>query len=287
MIVDSHAHIIAHDHARYPLMPAGQDEDTWYRTVPVTAEELAASMKSAGVDRTVVVQAIRAYGNDNRYLVDSCTSRPDVFVGVGVVDVESDDAAVDTMRELILRKGLAGVRLNLAISEDLIDPGAYPLMECADEVGVPVLLRVTPKLLPTLPRLLRRFSRVPMVLDHCGFVSFRDGPTWDAAAALFEIGAHENLYLKVSSINLYDAMAAVDPAVLVRDLAARFGGDRLVWGSDYPHTHDRSYAQLVAFAQESASLLSEDDAARFLGETAARLWAFRAASPSARQPAQG
>lgn len=277
MIVDSHAHVISADPARYPLMCPEHDDDPWYRTVPLSTEELLDSMNSAGVERTVLVQPIRAYGNDNRYLADSCAAYQDRFAGVGVLDVEREQDARAKMRQLIQEGGLAGVRLNLAIREDMIDSRFYPLLSYAAELDIPVLLRVTPEQLHLLPALLERFPHVTMVLDHCGFVKFDDGPAWAAAAPLFEIGAHENLFLKVSSLNLYDAGNSADPAVLVRDLAACFGADHLAWGSDYPHTHDRSYAQLVSVARDAARLLPEEAVRKFLGETAARLWLSRQA----------
>ena len=51
-----------------------------------------------------------------------------------------------------------------------------------------------------------------------------------------------------------------------------FGADRLVWGSDYPQTHDRPYAALVALGRDACAGLPADDRARFLGGNAVRLW---------------
>ena len=49
-----------------------------------------------------------------------------------------------------------------------------------------------------------------------------------------------------------------------------FGAERLAWGSDYPQTHDRPYADLVALAEHACRNLSEPDRARVLGGTALR-----------------
>ena len=51
-----------------------------------------------------------------------------------------------------------------------------------------------------------------------------------------------------------------------------FGADRLVWGSDYPQTHDRSYAALVALGRDASAGLPPEDQERFLGANALRLW---------------
>ncbi|MFK0113815.1 hypothetical protein [Streptomyces sp. NPDC091217] len=39
-------------------------------------------------------------------------------------------------------QGLAGVRLNLATGSDSVDPRCHSLLECAEDLGVPVLIRV-------------------------------------------------------------------------------------------------------------------------------------------------
>ena len=55
-------------------------------------------------------------------------------------------------------------------------------------------------------------------------------------------------------------------------LVERFGADRLMWGSDYSQTHDRSYAELLGLAEAATAELSPGDRAAYLGGTALRLW---------------
>ncbi|MCX5426165.1 amidohydrolase family protein, partial [Streptomyces sp. NBC_00078] len=62
------------------------------------------------------------------------------------------------------------------------------------------------------------------------------------------------------------------PGALLSELGRCFGTDHLVWGSDFPHTHDRGYAQLVDYARDVARVFPDDGAADYLGRTAARLW---------------
>ena len=59
---------------------------------------------------------------------------------------------------------------------------------------------------------------------------------------------------------------------VVDRLAEAFGAERLVWGSDYPQTHDRTYAELVALGRDACAGLTGSDRARVLGENALRLW---------------
>ena len=78
----------------------------------------------------------------------------------------------------------------------------------------------------------------------------------------------ENVYLKVSTRVLSQA----PPARIVRQLADHFGAERLMWGSDYPASHERSYREWVELARAATGELSEDEADRFLSGTALELW---------------
>jgi predicted TIM-barrel fold metal-dependent hydrolase len=53
-----------------------------------------------------------------------------------------------------------------------------------------------------------------------------------------------------------------------------------VWGSDYPQTHDRSYAELVELGRAACAGLALADQARVLGENALRLWPSLGANAS-------
>ena len=48
--------------------------------------------------------------------------------------------------------------------------------------------------------------------------------------------------------------------------------DRLVWGSDYPQTHDRTYAELVALGRERLRRLAALIAPPCSASNALRLW---------------
>jgi len=126
---------------------------------------------------------------------------------------------------------------------------------------------------------LRRFPTTPVALDHCGFPDLRGGPPYARASALLDLASFPNLRLKVTThvLRLAEKDAA-GPAPFVDLLAARFGASRLLWGSDYSQTHDRSYADMVALARRASANLSEADQVRFLGGTALELWPELAAT---------
>ena len=280
MIVDTHVHVIARDDARYPLRPSGIGSQ-WYREHPVTVEEFTVTADAAGVARAVLVQAHGAYNADNTYVLDAVASAPDRFAGVVVVDPDDADPA-GRLRELATHPGCQGVRLFGIGPEPPAwfdgDVGAA-LWDTAAELGLRVVATLLAPELPRLAAMLRRRPDVPVVLDHCGFPDLQDAPHLAGADALLALADHPGLHLKVTS-HVLEAAGAHAPA-FVELVAGRFGADRLLWGSDYPQTHDRSYAELLTLVTEACAGLPAGDQARLLGGNALRLWPSLGDSASA------
>ncbi len=271
MIVDTHVHVVAADRERYPLRPTGISLD-WFREAPVTVEDFLELMTAAGVDRAVLVQPMSAYGFDNRYVIDAARMHSERLASVVILDTADDPAR---RLRAMASEGVSGVRLfaigNPTLSR-LDEPSALGLWEVAAELDLPVVVTILSDQLPELRAMLERFPEVTVALDHCGFPDLSGGPPYAQAADLFELATLPNISLKASCYLLEQAEAAGDPRDLVDRLAAAFGADRLLWGSDYPQTHDRPYAALVDMGRTACSRLSPADQRGFLGENALRLW---------------
>ena len=270
-IVDTHVHVVARDEARYPLRPSGIGSQ-WFREHPVNAEEYHIIATAAGVERAVLVQAHGAYGSDNRYVLDALRVAPDRFVGVVIVD-PADPDAVGQLRALAATPGCHGVRLfGIGVEAPVWFDGdvGIALWDTAVELDLRIVATLLAPELPRLATMLARHPGVPVVLDHCGFPDLRGGPPFAGVESLVELADHPGLHLKVTSHVLEGAGA--DAGALVEQLVAAFGAERLVWGSDYPQTHDRTYAELVALGRTACRGLPASDQARVLGENALRLW---------------
>jgi predicted TIM-barrel fold metal-dependent hydrolase len=270
-IVDTHTHVIARDETRYPLRPSGVGSD-WYREAPCTVEELAALTGGAGVDAAVLVQAFGAYTDDNSYVVDAAAAHPDRFVSVAIVDAEHPDAAA-RLRALAEAPRFTGVRLFCIGPLDrpqptwLDDPSTFGVWDTCAALGLRVVVACLPEHLPRLRAVLARFPDQAVVLDHCGFVDFAEDPD-----DLYALAAFPNLCCKVTSHVLEAADTAGRAVEVVGRLVAEFGAARLVWGSDFPQTHDRPYRELVGLARRACAELSHTDRAQVLGGTALALW---------------
>lgn len=268
MIVDSHVHVIAPDHDRYPFTPrplSGQ----WYIDAPCSTEQLLTAMNASGVDRSVLVQAVGAYSFDNAYAADEGRVRPDRFVSAACIDPLSEKP-FDAVEHWIRERGMQGLRVFAVSRTDetwLADPRTFPVWERALSLGAHLIVTIMNHQLPHLHGFLDAFRDAPLSLDHCAF------PDPAAPESLFALARYPNLHLKVTT-HVIDAAREHDGEALpfITKLVETFGAERLMWGSDYSQTHDRSYAELVALARRAFDGLPEKDRAACLGGTAARLW---------------
>jgi predicted TIM-barrel fold metal-dependent hydrolase len=268
MLVDTHVHVVARDDPRYPLRP-NRPGLTWITDHASPVEDYAELMGANGVDRAVLVQAMGAYTDDNRYCVRAAATDPSRFTAVVFVDAHGPDPAGTLDRWLA--EGATGVRI-VAITGALDDNAIDTLWEHAATKAVPIVATVVAPELPGLPRLLERFPSAQVALDHCGFPDLSGGPRYPAARPLFDLAAFPNVNLKVSTVALDHARdGGGDPRDFVGALAGAFGADRLQWGSDWSQTHDRTFAEMVAYAHRSFDVLG-DDARWPLGDSANDFW---------------
>ena len=263
-MIDTHTHVVAADHDRYPLNPrdlSGQ----WYLDAPHTAEELLACMDEAGVAQAVLVQAVGAYTYDNDYAADAVTVDPARFASACCIDALADDAA-EQLRYWVRDRGMHGVRVFAIERENswLGDERTFPVWQQAADLGAHVIVTAFDNQLDELRAMLRRFSQLAVSLDHCGFVDTH------APEPLLALADEPNLYCKVSSIVLESAGGNA-PAFVAR-LVGAFGAERVMWGSDFSQTHDRSYLELVALAEHGFGELSPAERQQCFVGTPRSLW---------------
>src|SRR5258708_4793006 len=96
--VDTHVHVISDDEAGYPLQPS-DITGPWYRDHGCSIEALLREMDGAGVDAALLVQAVSAYGFDNRYTLDSARRFASRSRAVVCVDLSGEDPAAELRRD--------------------------------------------------------------------------------------------------------------------------------------------------------------------------------------------
>ncbi|MFZ4584045.1 MAG: amidohydrolase family protein [Acidimicrobiia bacterium] len=272
MLIDTHVHLVSADERRYPRQLNG-DAD-WVHTHACDASAYRVLMTAAGVTHAVLVQAVGAYRDDNRYCLDAANADPELFTAVAYVDLAATDP-VEALRACV-DAGAHGVRVVAAAGPDpvaMLDARVMAVIDAANGLGVRVLLTTMRDGLRDVPALLARHPTMPVAIDHCAFADLSGGASFPHAGALFALAEFPYVHLKVSTNALDGARrAGVDPQAFVAALAECFGAERLEWGSDWSHTHDRSFGELVAEAQDAFSVLDPDDREWPLGRSAAGFW---------------
>ena len=275
-VIDIHPHIIASDTKRYPLAPLGGHQSDWSRTRPVTTEQMIAAMDKAGVAKAALVQASTCYGHDNSYVADAVAAHPDRFTGVFSADVLAADAP-ERMRDWV-KRGLTGMRLFTIGSTMpdqaswLDDPKTYPAWECASELGLSICLQMSAKAFPQMLRMVARFPRVRIILDHMGRPVLEDGPPYAAAESLFALAKFPNIYLKLTERNCTGARSGkATPETFFPKLVGAFGASRVAWGSNYPSS-EGSLSELLALAKTSLASLPQADQDWIFAKTAQSLY---------------
>jgi predicted TIM-barrel fold metal-dependent hydrolase len=202
-----------------------------------------------GISNGVLVQP-SFLGTDNSYLVQCVLAARGRLRGIAVVDpnVTSDD--LNRLND----SGIVGLRLNLVGKPlpDLASPAWGGLLEHAEKLQWQIEVQRAAIDLAALAPALLAFG-VNVVLDHYALPNAGTGAADPGFVALTKLGQSRRLWVKVSApyrIGEDGNRIAREAFVLLR---GSLGRDRLIWGSDWPHTQFEStqtYARaLAAFAE--------------------------------------
>jgi len=226
---DCHVHIVA-DSRRFPMAP-----DRVYTPPEASPDMLLDLQHDLHFDRVVLIQP-SFYGTDNAAMLDALGRLGGRARAVAVAGENVKAAELDAMA----KAGVRGLRINLETA-GLFDPAvaarklAVAAAQCRDR-GWHVQLYTRPSVIVALRSQLDGLP-VPLVLDHFAGMQGAQGlgqPGFDAVTALVGAG---KAYVKISAA--YRASKAPAPydemAPFARALVAA-NPDRVIWGSDWPHT---------------------------------------------------
>ncbi|MEY4749190.1 MAG: hypothetical protein RIQ60_1404 [Pseudomonadota bacterium] len=231
-IVDCHFHVIASPDLA-PMTPGRS-----YTPAPASIGEWRAALAPLGVTHGVVVQP-SFYGTDNRVLLDALEEGRGRLVGVAAVGADVSDAELDRLVDA----GVRGVRLARFEPGDPRALGGFVSWEAFDALEPRLAQRelhlqlfTDSRLLPTIAPRIRR-SRVPVVIDHMGRAPASLGAAHEGIRTLIELMRGGYAWVKLSGIaNLSDAGPDYEDARPIHQALVEAAPDRLVWGSDWPHT---------------------------------------------------
>ncbi|MEQ6434457.1 amidohydrolase family protein [Comamonas sp. w2-DMI] len=224
---DSHMHIFDPRFAPSPH---------WTRQppdAPVAAYRLL--QQRLGTQRAVVVTP-STYGTDNACTLDALAQLGDSARGVAVVAEDVGDAELD----LLAARGVCGLRVNFVTPQSWGKTTQQMLTTLAGKVqrlGWHIQVFVHPEQLVQLASVLAALP-VPLVVDHLGRIDPAEGTRGLAYDALRRLLDGGNTWVKLSGAYMRSTVhgpSYADTLPLGRALV-RAAPERLVWGSDWPHT---------------------------------------------------
>jgi len=303
-LLDTHAHLVSDDWARFPPRALSPDLPVPERPgYTVTAEQLIALMDANGVTQACLVQRGHVYGYDNGYILEAARRFAGRLHPVVILDTQ-DPRTPGRYREMVRNERVAGFRMAnsrpwLLDTAWISSPVALEVWQACADLGTPVtaicFMNQLPFLLPLIRILAQRFPELPIVLDHGAMpygmtqyevalaeeageeVTMPPPPHYGIDTTIAILEDVPNVHFKLTEINMERLVkAGVRPADLVRRMADGFGAGRLVWGSDVGQSMLWSYAEKAAMAREAAGLLSAAEAGEFLHDTAARIYGLAA-----------
>jgi predicted TIM-barrel fold metal-dependent hydrolase len=253
--IDTHAHVF---HRGLKLAPGRRYAPDYDAPLAVYLEQLDRN----GMSHGVLVQP-SFLGTDNSYLVESLTQANGRLRGIAVVDLA---ISAGELRALD-RAGVVGIRLNLVGQPlpDLASGEWKALLAQVKAMGWQVeIQRNASDLAVLIPQLLDR--GVTLVLDHYALPDPKLGVADPGFQSVLKLGATRNVWIKVSAPYRNGPAGESFAKEAYPLLRSAYGLDRLLWGSDWPHTQfeaSQSYEKnrqfldtLVVDQRERAQLLA-------------------------------
>lgn len=228
-----------------------------------------------GMTRTVVVNP-STYGVDNACTLDALDQLGDSACGIAVVDHDVTDAELDALAA----RRVCGLRVNFVSPQSWGTTTVEMLETLSRKVARPgwhIQVFMHPEQLVELAPVLRRLP-APLVIDHMGLIDPAEAGSGTAFAVVRSLLDAGNTWVKLSGAYMRSRIGEpsyADVEALGRELV-KAAPERLVWGSDWPHTTQPkdtvNDASLVDLLQAWCGVEAVMD--RILVENPARLYGF-------------
>ncbi len=226
---DCHVHVIGPKQS-FPLA-AGRS----YTPMDATVDALADMLRRLRLDRVVLVQP-SFYRTDNTCMLDAMAQLK-AARGVAVLPPVANDDELDALDD----QGIRGLRVNIATggaaSFDAMRRDIEAAARLCERHGWHVQIFVPSEAIEPLAPVLLELP-VATVIDHFGLIA--PGPETAALRALLKLLQSGRVWVKISgAYRIAEDSADAHIGLLARKLCEA-NPERIVWGSDWPHTprHD-------------------------------------------------
>ena len=240
--IDTHAHVF---HRGLALA----DERRYAPDYDAPLDQYLSELNTAGIGHGVLVQP-SFLGTENWYLLNCIRIARGRLRGIAVVDPAIGREELQAMD----RGGIVGIRLNL-VGRPLPDLAAADwqrLLAAVVDLGWQVEVQRRAADLPdVVTRLLDH--DLPVVIDHFALPDPCSGIEDPAFAAVLKLGTSGRVWVKLSAPYRNGRQGFSFARQAYPKLRDAFGLERLMWGSDWPHTRfeaAQDYASNRGFLDE-------------------------------------
>jgi L-fucono-1,5-lactonase len=276
MIIDAHHHFWDPTAVDYPWLT---DELVAIRRA-FTPADLEPDLRANGVDATVLIQT-RSSVEETEDFLALADRTPFVRGVVGWVDL-TDPGVEDEIAELRERPdgtNLVGIRHQAHDEPDpawLVRDDVVRGIEAVGRAGLVYDLLVRSRELPAALDLARRLPDIRFVIDHVAKPPIASGELEPWASRIAPFRELEHVACKISGMVTeadWSTWTRADLQPYVDHVLKVFGPDRLLFGSDWPVCLlAASYDQVADAARTTLASLRDNDRAKVLGGTAARVY---------------
>ncbi len=274
MKVDAHQHFWNLTKVAYPWL--GPEHGPIYRTFE--AHDLEPLLRKAGIDKTVIVQAMDSY-EDTDYMLDTAASHDWVGAVVGWVPLNRPAEADLKLERYAKNRYFKGVRHLIHEEKDpdwVVQPAVIESLRLLAERDLTFdVVAVFPNHLKHVPFLAEQVPDLRMVIDHLAKPPIKDKGWEPWASQLAAAAACPNVYAKLSGLNTA-ASPDWSSSELQRyiDFAIHcFGASRLMYGSDWPVANlNGDYDAVWEETKKALSGYAQRDREAILGGTAAAFY---------------
>lgn len=235
MKIDAHQHFWDLDRGVYPWLT--KDFGSIYRTIE--PPELEPFLEEAGIDKTILVQAMDSY-DDTHYMLEIADEYDWVGGVVGWVPLNLPEEADKKLIQFKKHPLFKGVR-------HLINEEADPDWVIKDNVieGLKVLashnipfdyVDTFPNNLKHIPTILEKVPDLRILIDHLGKPVIKEQKMEPWASMFAKAATYPQVYAKVSGLNTAAGQnwSAKDLEPYIDFAMEHFGANRLIFGSDWP-----------------------------------------------------
>jgi L-fuconolactonase len=276
--IDSHQHFWNLEKIAYPWL------DPLFGSIcrTIEAPELEPLVRAAGIDKTIIVQAMNSYA-DTEYMLQVAAEYDWVGGVVGWLPLNIPEVADTKLMQFTQNPYFKGVR-------HLIHEEKDPNWVIRDNVieGLKVLaaynmtfdvVAVFPNHLEHLPYLAEKIPNLKLVINHLAKPPIKDKQMGEWALQLAKAAEYPNVYAKVSGLNTaadWETWTADDIKPYIDYAMEKFGADRLMFGSDWPVANlAGDYARVWAETNKALEQYSRQEVDAILGGTAASFYKIK------------